>query len=119
MAMHANQIAINGGTDGLRDEGLLLSALARPENLHAYGENVDLAALAASYAFGIAKNHPFLDGNKRTSLVVSVTFLNLNGYDFDAPPADTYVVFLRLADGSLSEDELAEWFRARLHHIVS
>jgi death-on-curing protein len=116
-AMHKRQIAEHGGTEGLRDEGLLRSALARPENLAAYGENPDLAALAASYAFGIAKNHPFLDGNKRTALVVAVTFLNLNGYDFDAPSEDTYTVFLSLADGSISEDDLAAWFRPRLHEI--
>ncbi len=111
-AMHNRQIAEHGGSAGTRDEGLLQSALARPENLFAYGgDEVDLAALAASYAFGIAKNHPFLDGNKRTALVVSVTFLNLNGYDFDGEPTETYSMFLGLADGTVSEDELAEWLR--------
>ncbi len=117
LAMHKRQIAEHGGTDGLRDEGLLLSALARPENLEAYGENVDLAALAASYAFGIAKNHPFLDGNKRTALVVAVTFLNLNGYDFDASSEETYTMFLGLAEGSISEDDLAVWFRNQLRQL--
>ena len=117
--MHKRQIAEHGGIDGLRDEGLLLSAMARPENLDAYGESVDLAALAASYAFGIAKNHPFLDGNKRTALVVAITFLNLNGHDFDAPSDDTYTLFLGLAEGSISEDELAAWFRERLRHLGS
>lgn len=117
LAMHKRQIAEHGGIDGLRDEGLLLSAMARPENLEAYGENVDVAALAASYAFGIAKNHPFLDGNKRTALVVAVTFINLNGYDFDAPSDDTYTVFIGVADGSISEDDLAAWFRDRLYEI--
>ncbi|CAN5532063.1 type II toxin-antitoxin system death-on-curing family toxin [soil metagenome] len=116
-AMHKRQIAEHGGTNGLRDEGLLLSALARPENLEAYGENVDLAALAASYAFGIAKNHPFLDGNKRTALVVAVTFLNLNGYDFDASSEETYTMFLGLAEGSISEDDLAVWFRNQLRQL--
>lgn len=87
-ALHQRQISEHGGSSGVRDEGLLLSALARPENLRAYGDNADLASLAASYAFGIAKNHPFLDGNKRTALVTSVTFLNLDGFDFDAPPAE-------------------------------
>lgn len=114
-AMHKRQIAEHGGTDGMRDEGLLLSALARPENLEAYGESVDLAALAASYAFGITKNHPFLDGNKRTALVVAVTFLNLNGHDFEAPAQDTYTMFLQLAEGSVSEEELAAWFRNHLY----
>ncbi|MDQ3220004.1 MAG: type II toxin-antitoxin system death-on-curing family toxin [Acidobacteriota bacterium] len=117
LAMHKRQIAEHGGTNGLRDEGLLLSALARPENLEAYGENVDLAALAASYAFGIAKNHPFLDGNKRTALVVAVTFLNLNGYDFDASSEETYTMFLGLAEGSISEDDLAVWFRNQLRQL--
>ena len=116
-AVHKRQIAEHGGTDGVRDEGLLLSALARPENLQAYGENVDLAAMAARYAFGIAKNHPFLDGNKRTALVVAVTFLNLNGYDFDAPSRATYTIFLQLAEGTLSEDDLAGWFRENLFEI--
>lgn len=116
-AMHKRQIAEHGGPEGLRDEGLLLSALARPENLHAYGEDVDLAALAASYAFGIAKNHPFLDGNKRTALVVAVAFLNLNGYDFDAPGEKTYTTFLQLAEGSISDEHLAAWFRERLYSM--
>ena len=114
LAAHKRQIAEHGGTDGLRDEGLLLSALARPENLFAYGENIDVAALAASYAFGIAKNHPFLDGNKRTALVVSITFLNLNGADFEAPLPEVYTQFLGLAEGSISEEELAVWFRERI-----
>jgi death on curing protein len=114
LAAHKRQIAEHGGTEGLRDEGLLLSALARPENLLAYGENVDVAALAASYAFGIAKNHPFLDGNKRTALVVAITFLNLNGSDLEAPLPEVYTKFLGLAEGSVSEEELAEWLRERL-----
>ncbi len=117
MAYHNRQIAEHGGTEGLRDEGLLLSALARPQNLNAYGEQVDLAALAASYAYGIAKNHPFLDGNKRTALVVSVAFLNLNGFDFDAEPSETYRVFYDLAQGSVSENELADWYRAIIYQI--
>lgn len=116
-AMHKRQIAEHGGTEGVRDEGLLLSALARPENLYAYGENVDVAALGASYAFGIAKNHPFLDGNKRTAMVVAITFLNLNGFDFDAPAPETYTLFLGLAEGSVSQEELAEWIRKRLYPL--
>lgn len=116
-AMHHRQIAEHGGSEGVRDEGLLLSALARPQNLFAYGEDIDLAALSASYAFGIAKNHPFLDGNKRTALVVAVTFLNLNGFDFDAPEEETYLVFLRLAEGTISEEDLATWFRERLYAV--
>lgn len=116
-AMHKRQIAEHGGSDGVRDEGLLLSALARPENLFAYGEDGDVAALAASYAFGIEKNHPFLDGNKRTAMVVAVTFLKLNGFDFDAPDSEIYILFLGLAEGTVSEDELAAWLRSRLYPI--
>jgi len=117
LAMHSEQIAEHGGTDGVRDAGLLESALARPQNLFAYGEDVDMASLAASYAFGLAKNHPFLDGNKRTALVVSVTFLNLNGYRFDASPSETYTQFLGLAKGLISEEQLATWFREHLYSM--
>lgn len=113
-AIHKRQIAEHGGRDGVRDDGVLRSTLARPENLFAYGENVDVAASAARYAFGIAKNHPFLDGNKRTACVVAVTFLNLYGFDFEAPPAETYTTFFGLADGNVSEEELAAWLRERL-----
>lgn len=118
LATHKRQIAEHGGTEGVRDEGLLLSAIARPENLYAYGENADLSSVAASYAFGIAKNHAFLDGNKRTALVVAVTFLNVNGYDFDAPREETYKIFLQLAEGSISEDDLAAWLRERVQEIT-
>jgi death on curing protein len=113
-ATHKRQIAEHGGTDGVRDEGLLLSALARPENLFAYGENVDISALAASYAFGIAKNHPFLDGNKRMAMVVAFTFLRLNGTNIQAPLPEVYTTFLGLAEGSVSEHELAAWIRDHL-----
>lgn len=114
LAAHKRQIAEHGGSDGMRDEGLLLSALARPENLFAYGENVDIAALAASYAFGIAKNHPFIDGNKRTAMVVAITFLNLNGGDLEATLPEVYTQFLGLAEGSVTEDDLATWLQERL-----
>lgn len=114
LAIHSRQIAEHGGSDGLRDEGLLLSALARPENLLAYGENVDIAALAASYAFGIAKNHPFIDGNKRTSLVVMRTSLASNGIDFAASREEKYITFLKLAEGRLSEEQLADWIREHI-----
>ncbi|MFN0279574.1 MAG: type II toxin-antitoxin system death-on-curing family toxin [Pyrinomonadaceae bacterium] len=118
LALHKRQIAEHGGTDGMRDEGLLLSALARPENLFAYGENIDVAALAASYAFGIAKNHAFLDGNKRTATVVAITFLNLNGSDLAAPLPEVYTKFLGLAEGSVTEDELSDWIREHLINLV-
>lgn len=111
IAMHNRQIAEHGGRDGVRDEGLLHSALARPQNLLAYGENVDIAALAASYAYGIAKNHPFIDGNKRTALAVTRTFLALNKVDFVASQEEKYITFLQLAAGEIDEHELASWIR--------
>lgn len=111
LAIHRRQIAEHGGANGTRDEGLLLSALARPENLLAYGENVDLSALAASYAYGNAKNHPFIDGNKRTALVVMRTFLASNGIDFVATQEEKYITFLSLAESRISEEQLADWIR--------
>ena len=98
----------------MRDEGLFESALARPRNLAAYGAP-DAAALAASYAFGLAKNHPFIDGNKRTALVVCEIFLIDNGYELEAGDAELAVLFEDLAAGELSEDELAAWLRERIN----
>ena len=115
LAIHKRQIAEHGGGDGLRDEGLLLSALARPQNLKAYTHDADLAALAGAYAFGIAKNHPFIDGNKRMALAVMRTFILLNGGDFVATQEEKYVTFLSLAEGSLGEDELVDWIRAKIN----
>jgi death on curing protein len=112
-AAHLEQIAEHGGGEGVRDAGLLDSAMARPRNLADYGDP-DAAALAAAYAFGIARNHPFVDGNKRTAAVVSETFLMLNGYRLDASDAEVAVAFVALAAGEFSEDELADWFRERL-----
>ena len=114
LAMHKRQIAEHGGGDGVRDHGLLESALARPQNIAAYEPDADIARLAAGYAFGIAKNHPFVDGNKRTALVASRTFLILNGYQLNATPAEKYLTFLSLAEGTLSEEELGEWLRAKI-----
>jgi death-on-curing protein len=112
-AAHAEQLAEHGGGEGVRDEGLLESAMARPQNLAAYGDP-DAAALAAAYAYGIARNHPFVDGNKRTAAVVSETFLVLNGFGLTATDAELVVAFLALAAGELSEEELADWLRAHL-----
>ena len=115
-AIHHRQIAEHGGSEELRDEGLLLSALARPQNLLAYGEPApDLASLAAAYAYGIARNHPFVDGNKRTALVAARTFLILNGVDLEATQDDKVLTFLNLAEGAISEEELADWIRKRIH----
>jgi len=114
-AIHHRQIAEHGGSDGLRDEGLLSSALARPQNLIVYGEPPpDLASLAAAYAYGIARNHPFIDGNKRTALVAARTFLILNGVDLAATQDDKVLTILKLAEGGISEEELAGWIRERI-----
>lgn len=109
-AVHAEQLAEHGGAEGVRDDGLLESAFARPRNLADYGEP-DAAALASAYAFGIARNHPFVDGNKRTAAVVAETFLMLNGYLLTATDAELVVAILALAAGELTEDELTDWFR--------
>ncbi len=112
LAIHRRQLGEHGGGAGIRDQGLLTSALARPRNLLAYSEREpDLAALAASYAYGIVRNHPLVDGNKRTGYVVCRAFLELNGRHLDASREEKYLTFLRLAEGRLSESELAEWLR--------
>jgi death-on-curing protein len=113
LAAHAEQLAEHGGGEGVRDAGALESAMGRPLNQAAYGEP-DAAALAAAYAFGIARNHPFVDGNKRTAAVIAETFLVLNGYRLDASDAEVVVAILSLAAGELAEDELANWFREHL-----
>lgn len=113
IAAHAEQLAEHGGADGVRDMGAFESAMARPRNLAGYGEP-DAAALAAAYAYGIARNHPLADGNKRTAAVVSETFLAVNGFSLTAGDAEVVVTFVALAAGELAEDELADWFRAHL-----
>ena len=113
IAAHAEQLAEHGGGDGVRDAGLLDSAMSRPQDLAQYGEP-DIAALAAAYAFGIARNHPFVDGNKRTAAVVCETFLALNGHTIDASDAEVVVSFVSLAAGELTEGELADWLRERM-----
>jgi death on curing protein len=110
LAIHNTQLAEHGGSDGIRNETLLDSALAKPRNVFAYADQPDIFRLAASYAFGIARNRAFVDGNKRTALVISLTFLDRNGWDVVASKEDVYFTFLHLADGSLSEEELAAWF---------
>ncbi len=112
-AAHHEQLAEHGGGDGVRDARLLESAMARPLDLIANGKP-DAAQLAAAYAFGIACNHPFVDGNKRTSAVVSETFLALNGYVLVATDAELVVAFVALAAGELTDEEMADWFRQHL-----
>ncbi|HME57852.1 MAG TPA: type II toxin-antitoxin system death-on-curing family toxin [Terracidiphilus sp.] len=111
LRMHEEALMIHGGPEGVRDLGLLESALARPKNLFAYSEqNLSLARLAASYAKGIVANHPFVDGNKRTAFTVSVTFLKLNGLELTATKEERVLTFWGLAAGEITEDKLALWF---------
>ena len=115
LAIHDRQLAEHGGSSGVRDESLLDSALARTQQLHAYGDPApDLADLAASLAFGLARNHPFVDGNKRTAHVCYRAFLVLNGMTLVASEEDKYVTTLALADDSLSEADFANWLRQHL-----
>jgi death-on-curing protein len=112
LAIHDAQIAEHGGTDGVRDPNILESALARPQHLLEYGNpQPDMAALAASYAFGIARNHAFVDGNKRTSAVATETFLTLNGLQLTASDGAIVEMWSDLGAGSISEAEFAEWLR--------
>jgi death on curing protein len=113
LAIHEEQLAEHGGLDGIRDFGLLESALHRPRDLQSYGQP-DLADLAAAYAFGIARNRPFLDGNKRASAVVTRLFLRLNGHDLDTTQAERLAIWLALGAGETAEQALADWVRSRL-----
>jgi death-on-curing protein len=112
IAIHQRQLAEHGGAEGVRDAGLLASALDRPRNLLTYGDPApDLARLAAAYGFGIARDHPFVDGNKRTALVVMLVFLRLNGLNMEATGQESYKAIMALATGSLDEEALADWLR--------
>jgi death on curing protein len=111
--IHASQLAAFGGPGGIRDHGMLESAIARPRNQFAYGET-DLCQLAASYAFGIAKNHPFVDGNKRAAFLAAATFLRLNGVRFAPKQMEAAAAILGTAAGEISEDGLARWIRDNL-----
>ncbi|MCY4042751.1 MAG: type II toxin-antitoxin system death-on-curing family toxin [Candidatus Dadabacteria bacterium] len=112
--LHQEEIARHGGTEGIRDEGMLESALDRPGNLYHQGNpKPDITDLAAAYAYGIARNHPFLDGNKRAALVSCRAFLLRNGFDLMATPVEKYDKIMRLAEGMLSEEELADWVAER------
>jgi death on curing protein len=113
--VHAEQMALFGGAEGLRDLGLLESALAQPPNNHGYGET-DFAALAAAYAFGIARNHPFIDGNKRSAFAAIIVFLGLNDIEFDVPPPEATAMIMALAEGEVGEDGLTRWIRDNWPH---
>lgn len=115
LLLHGESLATHGGLEGLRNEGLLDSALGRPLNLLAYADPAappDVAALAAGYAVGLAKNHPFVDGNKRAAFLATGLFLYLNGYRLNASQADATITVLGLADGEITESEFAGWLRA-------
>jgi len=112
--MHGRQLAEHGGAAGIRDEGLLESALHRPIQLWNYNPSADLAAIAASYAGGLVRNDPFVDGNKRTAYVACRTFLLLNGVDIEAAREAKYVTFLAMVERRITEDEFAAWIRRRL-----
>ncbi len=116
IAVYARQIAEHGGNDGIRDNSLLRSALSKPWQLYAYGNpSPDIAALAASLAYGISKNRPFVDGNKRTSAALCELFIVLNGMSLEANDQEMLNIFLALAEGSLSEEDLAGWIRQHLN----
>lgn len=112
-AIHADQVRQHGGVPGARDENVLESALARPRQKWEFDETADVALLAASYAFGFARNHPYADGNKRIAFLTLITFLGINDYDFETTDEDVVATTLALADGSVTETELADWVRAR------
>jgi death-on-curing protein len=115
-AVQLDLVRAHGGMPGLRDETGLESALARPQQQLAYGEAPDLARLAAAYGFGLARNHPFQDGNKRIAFVAMAVFLGLNGYEVGVPEAEVVAAMLGLAAGEVTEDQLAEWLRP---HMIS
>ena len=115
LAIHDRQLAEHGGSAGVRDAGLLESALARAQQLHAYGDPApDLADLAAALAYGLARNHPFVDGNKRTAAVCCESFIELNGATLEADDVDLFGQYLSLAEGKLAERDFAAWLRERL-----
>jgi len=117
LAVHDEQLAVHGGLPGIRDRGILESALARPRNLAAYEACDDVARLAAAYLYGITKNHGFVDGNKRTSLVTADLFLMLNGHELVSSPVENVLMVLSVADGTLSEEELTAWIRRNIKSL--
>lgn len=114
LAIHSDQIRAHGGSLGLRDRGLLESALERPRSRRHYDSGADLAALAAAYGFGLAQNHPFVDGNKRVSFQAMYLFLGLNGFRIEAPEEEVVTLVLSLASGQLDEPDLADWLRQHI-----
>lgn len=117
-AIHDAQLREHGGAPGVRDEGLVDSALARPQHKFAYAAKADLGTLAAAYAFGLARNHGFVDGNKRVAFMAAYTFLGLNGRDLKASELEVVAAIDGVAAGRVSEIALARWFRNRLHPVA-
>ena len=118
LAIHSQQLAEHGGGDGIRSVELLESALGRPQNLYHYGNPApSIADMAAAYGYGISRNHPFIDGNKRTALVACRLFLRLNGHDIKASQVEKYTIFLSLAAGDISEAELSAWLTKNIVSI--
>ena len=111
VSIHREQLAEHGGAEGVRDQGLLESALARPENIAAY-EDPSAFELAAAYAYGVIRNHPFVDGNKRTAYLSTYVFLGLNRWELDADEAEAAAIMIDLAAGDVSEEEFALWLKA-------
>ncbi|MCB1984035.1 MAG: type II toxin-antitoxin system death-on-curing family toxin [Burkholderiales bacterium] len=110
IAVHQMLLAKHGGLSGIRDEALLDSALARPQQCFSYNDTLTVPDLAAVYSYGLARNHPFIDGNKRVALTVAAIFLEINGYTLDAPEAECVIIFEQLAAGKITEVELTQWF---------
>ena len=117
LALHDSLLALHGGAAGLRDDGLLKSALARPRQQFAYAESPDIVDMAAAYTWGIVRNHPFIDGNKRTGFVVGILFLELNGYRFSASEEDAAQAVLKLASGNLDEAGYVAFLRANASQL--
>lgn len=117
IAVHEALIAEHGGAAGIRDRGLLEPTLARPRNLYGYSEDASLFDLAASYAYGLAKNHCFVDGNKRIAFTAALTFLRLHGIHLEASQEDKYLTFLKLAEGEVTERELSAWLAAHSRQV--
>jgi death-on-curing protein len=118
ISVHQMLLAEHGGASGIRDETLLDSELNRPRQRFAYSDTLSIYELASSYCYGLAKNPPFVDGNKRVALTVAAIFLEINGYSLAAPEANTVVIIEQLAAGNITEDELANWFREWSHSIT-
>jgi death-on-curing protein len=115
--LHDAQLREHGGSPGVRDDGMLESALARPRHKLVYTALPDLATLAAAYAFGLARNHGYVDGNKRTAFIAAYVFLGLNGFDLEADEPDVVTTMERVADGRLTEKRLADWIRAHMQPV--